>query len=718
MTWASKSMSHSVTRAGLFLKKQLWIWPIVAIVILSITGFTVRRSIESTIQGNLSSGLYALMSVEVAMLENYFQVQQSNADAMARDAQVRRLIYQLLDSQVDPVQAAEIHKQLADELGPAMSSHEYINYFVVDKSKTIVAASNAGLLGQQEVPEFDRFLSRTLDGKTVVCPPFPSVVMMKTESGKTRMGQPSMYVSAPLRDESFQVVGALALQIRPEREFTKILQLGRVGESGETYAFDSEGVMVSNSRFDEDMILLGLLPDQEDSHSILNVMVRDPGGDMTQGYRPKTRRAQLPMTKMASDCIAGNSNVDVEGYNDYRGVPVVGAWKWMPEYEIGVATEVDVAQAFRPLVILQRAFWVLYTLLIISAFAIFAFTVVVARLQREAQKAAVEAQQLGQYTLDEKLGAGAMGIVYKGHHAMMRRPTAIKMLDIDKVNDASISRFEREVKITCQLTHPNTIAIYDYGRTPEGVFYYAMEYIEGIDLQTLVKDYGPQQESRVIHILLQMCGSLYEAHSQGLVHRDIKPANTMLSRRGCQPDVVKVLDFGLVKAMDDEKNPQSGSGGGLTGTPLYMSPEAIQAPMSVDACSDIYAVGAVGYFLLTGESVFDAASIVELCQKHVDETPVAPSKRTENKISPQLEDAIMGCLEKSRAKRPQTARDLAHLLEKCPGARDWTTEDGDAWWGRHERGIKEESIAQAGGPKQNNATDGTIAATLDRTIDG
>ena len=252
----------------------------------------------------------------------------------------------------------------------------------------------------------------------------------------------------------------------------------------------------------------------------------------------------------------------------------------------------------------------------LSSVAIFVFTLVVARLQREAQKAAIEAKHLGQYRLEEQLGAGAMGVVYKGHHAMLRRPTAIKMLNVDKVNEASIERFEREVQITCKLNNPNTVAIYDYGRTPEGVFYYAMEYLDGIDLQVLVEQYGPQPEGRVIRILKQMCGSLYEAHSLGLVHRDIKPANVMLNRRGGEPDVVKVLDFGLVQALDDAK--QSRQSGGLTGTPLYMSPEAIQTPDLVDARSDLYAVGAVGYFLITGQPVFTATSLVDLCQQHVD----------------------------------------------------------------------------------------------------
>jgi eukaryotic-like serine/threonine-protein kinase len=691
MTWASGSLSHSVSRAGLFLKKQLWVWPIVAVVVLSVGGFAVRAAIESTMKSNLRSSLQTLLDVETAMLETWFEVQASNAETLANDAQVRELIYGMLED-ADDVSTQEavqdsvaIQKKLQKTLAPAMSSHDYVNYFVTDKSKKIVSSTSAILVGQQDVPEFGEFLARTLEGETVVCAPFAGVVMEETESGRMRMGLPTMYVSAPVRDASFQVIGALALQIRPEREFTRVLQLGRIGESGETYAFNKSGVMVSNSRFDEDLILLGLLPDTDESRSILTLMIRDPQGNVTEGFRPAKRRSQLPLTRMAADAIAGNANVDVEGYADYRGVPVVGAWKWLPEYGLGVTTEIDVAEAFRPLVILQTTFWSLYTLLILSSAAIFAFTVVVARLRREAQKSAIEAQQLGKYTLERKLGSGAMGVVYKGRHAMLHRATAIKMLDVDKVTEASIRRFEREVQITCQLNHPNTIAIYDYGRTPEGVFYFAMEYLDGMDLEQLVEMYGPQSESRVIHLLLQVCGSLFEAHSKGLVHRDIKPANIMFNRRGCEPDVIKVLDFGLVKAVDEAKQSGLTAQGVLTGTPLYMSPESIESPMSIDARSDLYAVGAVGYFLLTGQSVFQADGIVELCQQHVDETPIPPSERLGRHVSSELEDALLTCLEKSREKRPQTARDLAQLLLLCPDANAWSIEEADAWWGRHER---------------------------------
>jgi serine/threonine protein kinase len=308
-----------------------------------------------------------------------------------------------------------------------------------------------------------------------------------------------------------------------------------------------------------------------------------------------------------------------------------------------------------------------------------------AHSRREAQKAAIEAQQIGQYKLEHKLGSGGMGVVYQARHAMLRRPTAVKMLEPDKVNEGTIERFEREVQITSQLNNPNTVAIYDFGRTPEGIFYYAMEFLDGIDLQSLVERYGPQPVPRVIHILEQVCGSLYEAHSLGLVHRDIKPANIMLNRRGGQPDVVKVLDFGLVKALDDQRQAGLTGQASLTGTPLYMSPEAIQMPNSVDARSDIYAVGAVGYFLLTGQPVFEATSVVDLCQKHVAEPPVPPSERTKTPIPAELESALLACLEKSRAKRPQTARDLSLLIARSPQATQWSIEDADAWWGRHER---------------------------------
>jgi hypothetical protein len=697
MTFAHSSIGRTISRTGLFLKRQLWIWPIVAIVVLASGGFWVRRAVESTMKGTLGSGLQTLLTVQTAMLDNWFKTQEANAESIATQQEVRETIYSLLEIDEPSDDAEAVKKRLSASqlagklrktLAPGMRAHDYIGYFVVDKNFKVVATTSEELLNRQIPEEFEPFMKKVLDGQTRVMTPYSSITLMKDETGRLRTGVPTMLVSAPIRDAAFQVVGGLALRIQPDKEFTQILQLGRIGESGETYAFNAKGLMVSNSRFDEQLIRLGLIPDQEQARSMLTISIRDPEGDMTAGFHPQVRRNQLKLTKAAKDAIENKSSgLDVDGYNDYRGVKVVGAWAWMPKHDLGIATEVDAAEAFRPLVILRRTFLALLTLLGLCSLAIFIFTIVVARMQREAQKAAIEAKQLGQYRLEQKLGSGGMGVVYRGTHAMLRRPTAIKMLDVDKVNEGSIQRFEREVQITCQLNHPNTVAIYDYGRTPEGVFYYAMEFLDGIDLQTLVDRYGPQPEGRVIKILLQVCGSLFEAHTHGMVHRDVKPANIMLNRRGGEADVAKVLDFGLVKAVDDEKQAKLTSSESLTGTPLYLSPESIQTPNAVDNRADLYAVGAVGYFLLTGRPVFNARSIVELCQMHVSQAPVLPSQILGRPVSSELENAIIACLEKSRYKRPTTARDLAHLIARSPAAATWTADDADAWWNRHERGA-------------------------------
>lgn len=690
-SFSDTKIGTALSRTGVLLKKNLWAWPAIAVILLSVVGYSVHSAIETTMKETLKSQLQTLLNAETAMLEKWFQVQATSAESAANDEEFREATYRLLaleenaENTDDVSSTQDIHQQIEKALMPTMSAQRFTGYFVTDRSYKILDASNVALIGQTEIPQYAEFLPRVIDGETIVSTPFPSVAMMKNKNGEIRTGEPTMYVCSPLRDLDFQVIGTLALQLQPEDEFSDILQVGRIGESGETYAFSREGAMVSNSRFDSDLILLGILPDQEHSRSILNVQIRDPLGNMTEGFRPGIRRSEMKLTTMAASAIDGNSGVNVDGYNDYRGVPVTGAWTWLPKYEIGVTTEIDVAEAFYALTILKRTFFFLYSLLIASSIVIFVFTMIVARLQREARKTAIEAQQLGQYKLERKLGAGAMGVVYRGHHAMLRRATAIKLLDADKVNPSSIERFEREVQITCKLHHPNTIQVYDFGRTPEGVFYYAMEYLDGINLENLVANDGPQPAGRVIHVLLQACGSLFEAHTKGLVHRDIKPANIMLNRRGGESDVVKVLDFGLVKAVDSKKQAGVTAENGLTGTPLYISPEAIQSPMSVDARSDLYGLGAVGYYLLTGKPVFDANSVIDICKKHVDETPIPPSERLGKPVSSELENALLACLEKSPTHRPQTAKDFAGSLRKCPEYNQWSSDQADPWWRKYEQ---------------------------------
>jgi eukaryotic-like serine/threonine-protein kinase len=231
------------------------------------------------------------------------------------------------------------------------------------------------------------------------------------------------------------------------------------------------------------------------------------------------------------------------------------------------------------------------------------------------------------------------------------------------------------------LSHPNTIAIYDYGRTPDGIFYYAMEYLEGINLEQLVKRDGPVPPGRVISILRQVCGALGEAHSRGLLHRDIKPANIILTERGGEPDVAKVVDFGLVKPLvADGPNPTVSQSIVLAGTPLYMAPEALTSPGVGDARSDLYALAAVGYFLLTGKPVFEAATVAEAFGHHLHTQPVPPSERLGKPLPSDLESLILRCLSKNVDERPAGAHAMERELKKCAAASLWTHEQAAEWW--------------------------------------
>lgn len=292
---------------------------------------------------------------------------------------------------------------------------------------------------------------------------------------------------------------------------------------------------------------------------------------------------------------------------------------------------------------------------------------------------AADARRLGQYVLGEKIGEGGMGTVHRAKHALLRRPTAIKLLPPEKAGRGAITRFEREVQNTSRLTHPNTVAIYDFGRTPEGIFYYAMEYLPGLDLQTLVDSFGPLPASRVVHVLQQICGSLAEAHEARVIHRDIKPANVILCERGGIPDVVKVVDFGLAKDVEADADVELSNVSTIIGTPLYISPEAIVDAASVDERSDLYSLGAVGYFLLTGKPVFSGSSAIEVCGRHLHAAPAPPSRERPGQVPPDLDALVLACLAKKKEERPASARALRSALLACE-IEPWTEEQARAWW--------------------------------------
>ena len=298
-------------------------------------------------------------------------------------------------------------------------------------------------------------------------------------------------------------------------------------------------------------------------------------------------------------------------------------------------------------------------------------------------------QRMGSYQLVERIGSGGMGEVWRAKHRLLVRPAAIKLIREEALGknpaeaEDALRRFEREAQATSGLTSPHSIDLYDFGVTAEGSFYYVMELLEGIDLKSLVTQFGPLPAERAIYVLRQVCHSLYDAHSTGVIHRDVKPGNIFVCRYGAEHDFVKVLDFGLVKQIGDQdgKASQITMMGMACGTPGFMAPEMAVGSTSVDRRADLYGLGCVAYWLLTGALVFEGATPIELLVRHAKDEPPPPSARTEMPIPQDLEQVVLQCLEKEPRKRPQDARELDRMLASCESSLpEWNEEKRAEWW--------------------------------------
>jgi hypothetical protein len=718
-------------------KLPIWVLPLAIAGLVAVLGWWGNGRLRETIEGQLRAQLTATLNANVTALGIWTTNQTRLATSLAEDPAVRTLANKIFQAPpLPPPSRREFRQPVPPELEqfvtdfrPRLSHLGYETAQLVNTNFMVVANSmRTQPFGNVELSDAhtNKFAELFASGEPVIITPFKPELLMQRRvarnfqgllrtndlrrlnrpppqnAGRPRRGDVTlMQVAAPVWDDDRTVVGALALIINPDKEFSRILSVARSGDSGETYAFDQTGLLISHSRFDTQLKQLGLL-EATNASSALNLRLHDPGGDLTQGFQPtNSEGAARPLTRLVASAVDGEDTVDVVPARDYRGVPVVGASCWLPQFGFGVATQIDAGEAYRPLHVLQMVFVVLVLILLLFATGMFVLSNIT--WSRRLSEAELKLKQLGQYTLEEKIGAGGMGVVYRARHALMRRDTAVKLLLPDRADPAAIARFEREVCLTCQLTHPNTIQVYDYGHTPDGIFYYAMEYLRGLNLHDLVARYGPQPEGRVIHILAQVCDSLAEAHGVGLIHRDIKPANIFLCRRGGVADCVKVLDFGLVR----EYRGNDGNGGNpagdnvIEGTPWFTPPEAIHGNVKIDPRSDLYSLGALGYYLLTGKYIFDAETVAEIHEKQLRASPIPPSQRTTKPISAEMEALLLSCLAKEPAARPQTADELRTRLLACPAASEWPVAARIDWWEVYEKlpiGIPLENGADTSTP--------------------
>lgn len=360
---------------------------------------------------------------------------------------------------------------------------------------------------------------------------------------------------------------------------------------------------------------------------------------------------------------------------------------------LGSASAVPITIAFLirvgevPVLEPQVFFFIFIFPYLLCAIAAYLATLVIFHLGRELKRA----QEMGSYRLEVMLGRGGMGEVWRARHRLLVRPAAIKLIRPDVTGSRDpresaglLKRFEREAQATASLASHHSVDVYDFGTTEDGAFYYVMELLDGLDLETLVQRHGPVAPGRVVYLLLQACHSLADAHHQGLIHRDIKPANIFACQKGLDYDFIKVLDFGLVALQADARGDATRltADGRVAGTPAYLAPE-MATSIGIDGRTDLYALGCVGYWLLTGQLVFEEETPMAAILAHATREPTPPSEVTETEVPEELEQIILSCLKKKQDDRPQSADDLAQRLRACCVDGEWSNAKARSWWESH-----------------------------------
>ncbi len=488
---------------------------------------------------------------------------------------------------------------------------------------------------------------------------------------------PALSILVPIiSPESGAVVAAMMVRdYGLEEEYAALIERWSHQSHNEVYLLSAGGALLTSSRYGAKLSGLPLATSKVGSRE--RTSVRDPGVNLLTGQQPASGAAAWLPTLLARQVTSGDNGVYVDGYRNYVGQTVVGAWRWLPDHDLGIALEEDYQSAFAIAGLARNANMALSGLF---ALALIGFSVATSYGARRQQLKSVS--EVGPYKIQELLGEGGMGRVYLAEHALLCRQSAIKVLT-KGVNDLSIvSRFEREVQLASQLTHPNTISIFDFGRSREGVFYYAMEYINGAHLGQLVEYAGPLEPGRCIYVLRQLCRALLEAHHAGVVHRDVKPQNIMVCNRGGEPDFVKLFDYGLVKAFAPGVSHNSSQTKIVVGTPRFMAPERLNSPWLADPRVDVYSVGALAYYLLTAQL-----------------PPLVPFSDSDNYEQPGVETLdlppgvvdfgglLSVCMSVEPAARPSNMssvlRELDGLAKKFP----WTRDDSEVWWSKNEEKL-------------------------------
>jgi serine/threonine-protein kinase len=654
------------------LRRILALATVASTIVLGAIGWWTHHEVELSMRATRGAALKSVLDSEAQSLRLWIDDQKLSVRRLARDRQLRERVG---TAAKDAAAASAIDcrspqaGQLVAQLDEALAGAGTVAFNVVNSSGQIVASNFSEYCGLRYRAEaFERDLAPAFGGETLFVPPHHDTANLERAPQSLPLDRPLIWIRTPIRNDADEVIAALGIGHLADEQFSTILAAARAGATDEVYAFDRKGVMLSKSRFEATLSERAMLP--TGSSAVGRLVLRSPNTD-------ETARTQLIEAALASHSGHDDtSGMLLDPYPGYLATPVVGGWRRLAEDDLFIAIEMSADEAYAPLEALDTVFTVVFSALILAVcVALFSwFTAVLIRAE-------VEKERMGPYWLGERIGEGGVGNVYRARHDLLKRPSAVKLLKPTRATDEMTARFRREAKLASQLTHPNMIEIYDYGVGIDATLFYAMELLEGDTVGELVVRGGPMPVARAVHILRQVCAGLAEAHGKGLVHRDISITNIMACLYGGEYDFVKILDFGLVKSVVGEQSQAITRSVRILGTVQYMAPERLHDPADVDVRADVYAVGAVAFFLLSGRRMFESEDTMALTSRVINEVPPRLSEVSTQPIPSELDELVAACLEKQRESRPASILDVKEVLDRIAERNRWSQSDAKSAWG-------------------------------------
>lgn len=657
-----------------------WLW-LAALLPTALIGIWTFFQVQSTIKASVRNELAGVADSVSLATRRFLDDRAQLVESWSRQPSVRKAIEELVEAakKDDSPEAlgklnesAIIKSQLQ-----SLSGHEDVKFVIWNDSYITVASwrDDRADIGTPVHHTGAANLNRVMRGETVLYGPQR---MSETDVAPEKVNddRPVMAIIVPIRNDDNKIVASMA--VRGFGLFDDFNQMFAESAAGglDAYAVDQRGTMLSESQNAIRLAEIGAL-DVKPEMIAAGLRVADPGMPLTTENVQDVQRQIRPLTISVADATTGTDDVRIEEYNNYAGKPVVGAWRWNKDWQIGVVIERDAAIAFAPTRIVRFSFLLLGSVLSITAFA------AAAKIASRSAKDHAAVHPLSRYELTGELGSGGMGVVYRARHRQLGRETALKVLRGDRHNKEDRLRFDREARLAASLSSPHSVMIYDYGRSEEGEAFCVMEFLHGLTLNEVVARGGHLPFGRVLFILSQVCDALSEAHGLNLLHRDIKPQNVMLSLDASVGDWAVVFDYGLAKPLQPDAGVYQTSETVWAGTPMYMAPERFREPSVMDPRSDIYSVGCVAYYLLSGRPPFIECDPESLFALIITQQPIGIATHRDGPVPPEINELVMRCMAKAADDRFESIAALSQLIDQLRTQYPWSVEEARDWWRKH-----------------------------------